>query len=335
METEKIQTLPPPPGIINALKAGFDVIATNISLILLPIGLDLLLWLGPRLRVSQLFEPLLADISQQVAVSKLPLQRIEAMQIGLNGMVRLLQDFNLVSSLRTFPVGVFSLMSGVLPATTPFGNPASIQLDTDASFVLWSGLLLLTGWVLGGLFFGQVANSVRRQNEQPVTLRPGRIVAQTIFLSIVWMVILFGLGVPFLFFLSLLGFLNTMLAQGALLVLAMLSMSILVPFFFMPHGIFLKNQNAFNSIWSSFRMARFTLPTSSLFVLSVLLISYGMNLLWAIPAAGSWMALVGIAGHAFVTTSLLAASFIYYRDISAWLQTVLDTMKAAMPARQA
>jgi hypothetical protein len=40
------------------------------------------------------------------------------------------------------------------------------------------------------------------------------------------------------------------------------------------------------------------------------------------------MALVGILGHAFVTTALLAASFIYYRDMSAWLTVVLERFKA-------
>jgi hypothetical protein len=47
------------------------------------------------------------------------------------------------------------------------------------------------------------------------------------------------------------------------------------------------------------------------------------------------MALVGIAGHAFITTSLLAASFIYYRDMQVWLQTVLDRLKANIPTRKA
>ncbi len=39
------------------------------------------------------------------------------------------------------------------------------------------------------------------------------------------------------------------------------------------------------------------------------------------------MGLVGIAGHAFVTTALLAASFIYYRDMNNWLEIVFERMK--------
>jgi hypothetical protein len=62
-------------------------------------------------------------------------------------------------------------------------------------------------------------------------------------------------------------------------------------------------------------------------VLTVILLSVGLNYLWTIPPEDSWMAFVGIFGHAFVATALLAASFIYYRDMNAWQQTVWERMK--------
>jgi hypothetical protein len=48
------------------------------------------------------------------------------------------------------------------------------------------------------------------------------------------------------------------------------------------------------------------------------------------------MLLVGIAGHAFITTALLAASFVYYRDMNVWLQTVLERLqhKPSAPAQR-
>jgi hypothetical protein len=39
------------------------------------------------------------------------------------------------------------------------------------------------------------------------------------------------------------------------------------------------------------------------------------------------MTLVGIGGHAFITTALLSASFIYYRDMNVWLQTVFERLQ--------
>jgi len=52
----EIQTLPPPPGIIGSLRAGFDTITAHITAIIFPITLDLLLWLGPHISVNQLIQ---------------------------------------------------------------------------------------------------------------------------------------------------------------------------------------------------------------------------------------------------------------------------------------
>jgi hypothetical protein len=57
------------------------------------------------------------------------------------------------------------------------------------------------------------------------------------------------------------------------------------------------------------------------------MLSVGLNFLWAIPPKDSWIALVGILAHAFVTTALLAGSFIYYRDMYVWLSTALERIK--------
>ncbi len=334
MKAEYLKTLPPPPGVIASLKAGFDAIAANIFLIILPLGLDILLWFGPRLRVNKLFGPILISFTQTVATSDFPPEQINAMQFSVEEVLSLLRDFNLISVMRTFPVGVFSLMSGVIPTDTPLGTPYSVQIESGLTFIFWIGLLVLTGWVAGGLFFRWVANTIGH-SDGTEKLEVGPAVIQTILLSLSWIIILFILGLPVMFVLSFFELISPILARVLLLIISIISMWLLVPFFFMPHGIFIKKQNAFVSIFSSLRMARYTLPTSSLFVFSIALIAIGMNFLWAIPDTDSWMALIGITGHAFVTTSLLAASFIYYRDINAWLQTILDKVKNTIPAQQA
>jgi hypothetical protein len=47
------------------------------------------------------------------------------------------------------------------------------------------------------------------------------------------------------------------------------------------------------------------------------------------------MTLLGIFGHSFVTTALLAGSFIYYRDMSAWLQSVIEKLRPNSTIKQA
>lgn len=332
---DKLETLPPPPGVIGSLKAGFDAVASNILVILMPLMLDLLLWLGPRLRVDQLFKSLFLELARYVAYSGLPSSDLKTYQENTALFLEQLQQYNLLAVLRTFPIGVFSLMSGSLPSQTPFGSPPlSIQINAPIILLGWVALLTLIGWIIGAFFFRWVSLTVIDPS-QPRERRFGHSIMHTILLSFLYIILAMMLGTPIMIVFTLIIAASPVMAQIILLVLGVLSMWLLVPIFFTPHGIFLHRQNAFSSIYTSLRMARFTLPTSSLFVLSVFLIAYGLNYLWNIPSSGSWMTLVGIAGHAFVTTSLLAASFIYYRDMQVWLQTVFEKLKANLPTQQA
>ena len=334
MEMDKIETLPPPPGVVGSLRAGFDAVASSLTVALVPLALDLLLWLGPRLHVDQLFQPVFDQMSRYASFSGLSSADLKTLQDNSSLILEQLKQYNLLGTLRTFPIGVFSLMSGTMPGKTPLGMPFSIQVDSPFTLLGWLVLLTLVGWLCGGLFFRWVSLIVVSPS-QSVDTRFGQSILQTMLLSLLYFVLLIMIGTPVLIVLALLVAASPLLAQGMLLILGLLSMWLIVPLFFSPHGIFIRQQNAFSSIYASLRMTRFTLPTSSLFVLSVILIAYGLNFLWNIPSPDSWMALVGIAGHAFITTSLLAASFIYYRDMQVWLQTVLEKLKSNLPTQQA
>jgi hypothetical protein len=48
-----------------------------------------------------------------------------------------------------------------------------------------------------------------------------------------------------------------------------------------------------------------------------------LDLLWGVPTEASWLLLLGILGHAFVTTGLLASSFVYYRDALRWIREMV------------
>jgi hypothetical protein len=328
METHQTPPpIPPPPGVINAIKAGMDAISSHLSVLLLPLALDSLLWFGPRLSVQKLF---LATFEQITALTgkSLPTEEMIAFQ---KMMAEWLPNFNLFSVLRTFPVGISSLMAGKLPVTNPLGAQSVIEVGSEGGFFGWLFLLTLIGWTMGGLYFNWVSSV---SGSRDATFGSGRAVAQTLLFSMLLAVITLMVGIPTIFVLGIINMINPGLTQAAMFMLALFSAWIIVPIFFAPHGIFLRGQNAFYSIYASLRLTRFTMPTSSMFVLAVFVISQGLNYLWAVPADDSWMMLVGIVGHAFVTTALLASSFIYYRDMNAWLETVFERLKPNTAAPQ-
>jgi hypothetical protein len=133
---------------------------------------------------------------------------------------------------------------------------------------------------------------------------------------------------PVLMVLGLLGAISPGLAQIALLLGFFAFMWVLPLIFFSGHGIFAYGQTLFQSLATAFRMIRFTLPGTALFILCALLISQGLTFLWRVPPADSWLTLIGIAGHAFITTALLAASFVYFRNVNSWLKVLLERMNA-------
>ncbi len=330
MESSKNETtlLPPPPSIIMSLRTGFDTIAGHITAILFPLVLDLFLWLGPHLSVSQLFLSTLSDVKRLFAdtgVVAADIQSLDQMQTSLN-------QVNIFSALRTFPIGVSSLISSKSSIQTPLGAPLTFQVDTLVHFYAGMFLFIIAGWVLGGLYFRWIASLVLTSDSK---ISVGHAVAQTLVYSLIWSLLFWILGMPAAFLLYLLFMLNPLIGQGVLLFMGFLSMWLIVPIFFSSLGMFVRKQNAVASIIASFQTARFTMPSSSLFVLTILMIGIGLNFLWAIPSDDSWLTLIGILGHAFVTTALLASSFAYYRDMTVWIQTVLDRMRSSLPQQQA
>ncbi|MDI6769534.1 MAG: hypothetical protein QMD04_07665 [Anaerolineales bacterium] len=312
--------IPPPPGLIASFTAGFNAIANNTPVIILPVMLDLFLWLGPHLRLKQLIEPLIGQFSTLTAPnSSVALEPALVQEIW----TQFLDNFNLFATLRTFPVGITSLMSGRMPIQTPFGTPANIEVGSFSNALGWWLLLVIGGWIIGGLYFHWVSGVALKAEKRSLS----QSLRQVVLLSVIWLALLFFFGLPAFLVFSILTLINPLLAKIVLLIFALLSLWLVLPVFFSPHGIFTYQQNAWLSILNSLRMIRFTLPTSGLFLLGAIIISQGLDFLWRTPQENSWLTLVGIAGHAFISTAILATSFIYYRDVNAWLQIVTDQLQ--------
>ncbi len=330
MEVSRIENLPPPPGVINSIKAGFDKVSAHITAIFLPLLLNLFLWLGPRLRMDAFFTSIRADIIsiwQTSGVSAADIKRV------LDTYDSTIPLINLFWMLRTLPIGISSLLFPQGASSTPLGNPVVLQVSAVSLFG-WMFLLTLVGWVGGGLYFRGVALlAIANKEDQPMGIF--RAIVQTIFISILCGILLMAIGLPIILVLGLVLQFSPFAANILILIVSLASMWVIVPLFFWPHGVFVRKQNVLTSIISSVQMTRFTLPTSSMFVLTVFLLSFGLNFLWSIPPEDSWITLLGIFGHSFVTTALLAGSFIYYRDMNVWLQTAIEKLRPGILTKKA
>jgi hypothetical protein len=320
-----IETKPnpnPQPRLIHALRTGFDAVATHIGLILFPIALDLFLWFGPHFQIKSIVERLMKEMVSLPGMDAPQMK--EVLQASQESWKYIADHYNLASGLRSYPIGVSSLMTNVHPIVTPLGNPYTLDVHSISQALgIWI-LFTLMGFVFGSLYFGAVAKVVNGKNTGVDIRMDLWGVVQVILLSISLVFVFSIIIIPAMIALSLLSMLNVVIAQLAIILFSLFLVWILVPLMFSPHGIYIYGQNAWRSILTSIRLVRYILPGTGLLLLSILILSQGLDLLWEVPPDSSWMGLVGIAGHAFVTTGLLAATFVYYQDAVRWVQEILQ-----------
>ena len=315
--------LPPAPNLIGAIRSGFDAITNHILLILFPIVLDLFLWFGPRIRLKGLINSTIEEIfsitaSQDPGLLDVltPMQEIWAFYA---------ERLNMLIFLRSYPVGVSSLIVAKLPLTSPMGVLGYWEIESFSNVFLVFVLVSLVGITGGTLYFltvGQAAVIGDISWREAFSDWP-RASLQMVFLAMLWTAVFLVITIPASFLFSLVFFSGAAYSECALLIFAGVVFWLILPLVFSPHGIVLNQDNFFESVKISANLARKTLPSTTLFVLAAFLVSKGLDILWVNPDEVSWLLLIGILGHAFVTTGILASSFVYYNDAIRWIREMM------------
>jgi len=321
MNTTDSQVLPAPPRLISALVAGFDAIANHVWLILFPIGLDLFLWFGPHIRLKQIINSVVGEFTN-LATAESP-EISEMLNDSADLWTQIGEQFNLAAVLRSYPIGIPSLMVSSLPVKNPGGYPAMVEISSMGNVLLWVILFTVIGLIIGSLYFSMVAQAAvggEVQWRRAIYEWPRNSI-QTMLLTLVWVLLMIGVSLPASCMISIASLSGFSLGQFAILLYGGVLLWLIFPLLFSPHGIFINGHNVMKSIRHGIRITNMTILKTGLFFLTVLLITQGLDLLWRIPPEDSWLMMIGVAGHAFVATGLLSSSFIYYRDADRWVQS--------------
>jgi hypothetical protein len=333
MKSTEVQVIPAPPNLIKAILSGFDSTANHIALILFPVTLDIFLWLGPHLRVKGLMENAILQITSLQGLAT-P-ETAEMIRLSREYWLAAALRVNLFSALRSFPVGIPSLMVSRQPVVTPYGSPTFWEVSSlGAAALIWISLALV-GMVLGSLYFmliGQVTQGERLVDwRQTFTAWP-RASLRVILLTLFWLAVLVAISIPASCVLTLAAFAGFGGSTLGVILYFGLVLWVMFPLIFSPLGILADQRKVWPSVVDSFRLTRFTLPSTGLLFIIMFFISEGMDFLWNVPAESSWITLLAVAGHAFIATSLLATYFIYYRDASRWMLRVIQQAKLSSTA---
>ena len=322
-----------PPRLIGSVVAGFNTITSHIYLILFPIGLDLLLWFGPHVRIKTLLEPSIGSFFTWLTENNNTPDLQAILKSFQDIFQSILSQTNLLIGLRTWPVGIPSLFYGSSSIRTPLGDAAIIEMPNVISAVLtWIGIVVV-GTFAGTFFFNSVFKASLDQ-KKPFSMRLNLWqFGQCILLLVLLLLLVVVIAIPFSMIVSIFSLLNPSLGELAVWGILFLLIWLLMPLIFSAHGIFMFNFNTVISVTTSVRLVRFFLPGTGVFLVTAFMLNEGMNVLWRMSPADSWMTLVGIAGHAFIVSALLAASFIYYGSGMRWMHDNLQRVTA--PAVQA
>ena len=315
-----------PPKLIPTLLAGFNTVANNIGLILFPLGLDLLIWFGPQLKLEKLLKPIYAQAIQTLIAYNSSEMR-ELLESSMIEMEALLSRINLTNNLSTFPIGIPSLLSGQGVENTPIGSPLIYDVPSFGLIFFLTLFFLILGFILGCLYLSAIAYSTSKKSEKVTLEILGMKLLRGIGLSIVLILTILVLVLPALFVVSLFSLFSPVLSQVVLLISTFVLIWLIIPMIFSPHGIFANNMGIIQSILYSIRVVRSYLPGTGMFLLAAILIAQGLDLLWIAAPTDSWLTLIGITGHAFIYTALIASSFIYYQKSSEWTTELLERIK--------
>ncbi len=325
MNTDPTPKTEAPPRLIAAFSRGFSMVANNLQLLIFPIAIDLLLWFGPRLRVYNLLQPSIqAYFEQMKAMNQAMLN--EMLPLARDAWQGALQNFSLFSALRALPIGVPSLLGYRGPLETPFGPARILESNSLAAALLAWLVLSLLGLALGVIYFRMLS----RAQGDPRPAKAGTFgwqAGQTLLLMLLLFALFATLAAPSILVVALISLFSPQLAQFFLITASILGLWLLLPLLFSPHGIFAYQLDALRAALLSYRLVRVFLPGTGMFLLLVMLISRGMDTLWLTAPGSSWMLLVGILGHAFISSGLMMASFVYYKMGMHWMEYTLNNAR--------
>jgi len=301
-------------GVWSALSTGFDLTAKHPWLLLLPMLLDIFIWLGPRLRFQAIIEQLVANVPPEVRVMEITQQLVEMGPLT-----------NLFTVLSVPLIGVPTLLSGLTPETTPLATSA-LDIESGAE---WLALFLFLG--LAGLFLTAVyyvtisfvvsskEESVEHESSNNWFARIGLSWLRLIGLAILFLIAAVVVYIPVSIVGALFFMINATLGTFALLLAPFVLIWIIIYMSFAPPGITLRNRPVLKAVKESLQIVQGNLPVVLTMLLFIILFGALLDWLLIMAENGTWFTLFNIMIHAFVSTSLVAAFFILYQDRSARL----------------
>lgn len=302
---------PQTPGLIDTINAGYTVLNRRLWVLLIPIVLDLYLWLGARVSLRPLFERLESSLTASaMLVAADPQQQIL--------LLRQLQQADMrvpLALLNYVPLALPTLPSDMLPQSVSWFTIASLP-ELVLALVVINTLALLCS----SCFLTVLAGVVRNEPYTPATY--ARRVWQVMGHIPAYLFVLLGvgflLGLPFMVVSALVVGLLPGATVLVLLAWFMVGFWIYIYTGFAVEAILISQVGPLRAIHHSVHVVRRNfLGTIGLILVSYMIIA-GMSIVWQALAQHHLGLLLAIILSAYVSTGLTTARLVFYR--TCWLR---------------
>jgi hypothetical protein len=321
-----------PLSVIGCLTAGFQILNQNLWLIALPVLVDLLLWMGPRLSIAPLLQGFTAFLRAQRAPDpQTGYQLAQAAEL----LRQFGEKFNLLSLLAVLPLlQVPSLLAQHAPgALSPLGQPEVFPIRDVLMLLGWALLLIPAGLLLGFLYLNGLARCVAvtaahgesaQAGAQP-EIAPVGCVGGLVRILLFVAVLLGTLAVFAPLWALLVGMVSA-IAQSLGILVWMLGVGLVayvaLHLLFVVHGVVLGGRGLLRAIWESILLFQLQFPSVVWLLLLVVVVYSGLGYAWSLPPGDSWLLAIGILGNGCVATGLTAATFVFYQERVKYLPQV-------------
>lgn len=305
-------------SVIEALSAGFGALGRSPGWALIPVAVDILLWLGPRLSprplVVRLFDEvgrLSARFAAEGVADAAQTWREVADQLGAVNLLGLITWWQVPTVI------------GPRPVPAPWPAPTIVIERWPPALGLTLTLALL-GLLLAAVYLGGLASALRGEAVKPrgfaaYALRGwGRLVV----LVLLGLAALTVTAAPVLVLAAVLNLLSPALAEAVIWVWAIVLIWANIYLFFVHPAMFVSDVGPVEAVKASVGVVRRNFWSAMGLILLFYLISFGMSIIWNALMVGWAGVVLAAAGNAVVVSGLTLGAMVFYKDRSGRKQEV-------------
>lgn len=304
-------------GVIESLSAGYRVLGRRFDLLVVPLVLDVLLWLAPRLSLAPLLRRFVDMTLPAGGAQEMPADIVEINRQFAELMEQLSENSNLLSALVNSSL---LHVPSLLGATGIVGDTRVVEITHPlGALMLFIGFGLL-GVLIGIIYLNQLVRLLPLGNA-PKAASAGEFVQAVLrhwFMMLLYIVLIFFtivlISLPVALATVLVTLVSPLMAPLLLIISSGAITVIIFYLYFVTAAVVMDNLPVHRAVAQSFVLVRSNFWSTLGFVVLYNLISLGFaTLMDTLAQLNPAATLVAILAYAYIGTGLTLALLVFYR----------------------